>query len=67
MRRLSIVLLAAAILGACAGDPPADEPAAEEPEATSSAPALPGARAIDRARGAADAANARALQHDTIR
>lgn len=54
-------------LGACAGDPPAEEAPAEESEVTTSTPALPGSRAIDRARGAAAAASDRAQQHDTIR
>lgn len=67
MRRLPLALLACAMLGACAPDPPAEEAPAEDPEATTPTPALPGSRAIDRARGAAAAASDRALQHDTIR
>ncbi|MBT8336620.1 MAG: hypothetical protein KJO11_08445 [Gemmatimonadetes bacterium] len=66
MRRLLIALLAGASLNACGGEPP-QEPAAEAIEPSAPTPALPGARSIDRARGAAAAASERALRHDTIR
>jgi hypothetical protein len=66
MRRLLLTLLTGASLHACGGEPePA--PTAEAVEPSVSAPAFPGARAIDRARGVAAAADERALRHDTIR
>lgn len=67
MRRLTLALVASAALAACAAEAPAEDPAAGQPEVTTSAPALPGVRSIDRARDAAAAASERALQHDTIR
>ena len=66
MRRPTLALLACTILAACAGDPSAEDAPSEDAEVTTSTPALPGSRAIDRARGAAAAAGDRALQHDTI-
>lgn len=67
MRRLTLALVTGAALGACAPEAPAQDPAAGQPEVTTSAPALPGVRSIDRARDAAATASERALQHDTIR
>lgn len=67
MRRPTLALLACTALAACAGDRPAEDAPNDEAEITTSTPALPGSRAIDRARGAATAASDRAQQHDTIR
>lgn len=67
MRRTTLTLLVATSLFACGGDS-ADAPddAAIEETTTEAAPAFPGTRSIDRARGAAAAASDRALRHDTI-
>ncbi len=64
MRRFAITLLCSATLLGCRSDT-FDAPS--EDVATEPAPALPGTRSINRARGAADAATERALRHDSIR
>lgn len=66
MSRLLLAVLAAALTG-CGGDEPQPEPAAPVEATAPAAPVLPGMRAIDRARDAAAAADARTLRHDTIR
>ncbi len=76
MRRIVTTLLITAALGAC-GDPGTAEAGTAAPSdvaaAPTAAPEAPtgrigtGLRAIDKARGAADLASNRALQHDTIR